>query len=354
MLIRLLCPLVILHYTSAFPFLGSFLPVCYEHVGCFDVMPPFNNAKYVYPQPPERIQTQFFLYTGTTDSPQTLDPYDASTITGSRFSNQRPTIFIVHGYSSSVHDSWFNTMTTAILEKIDANVITVDWSNGADNLIYPQSAANTRVVGATLANLIKGLQQHAGLSLGDVQMIGHSLGAHIAGYAGSAVPGCGRITGLDPAGPLFENKDPAVRLDPTDALFVEAIHTDGEPLTNYGFGMQQKVGHADFYPNGGVNQPGCSEHKDNVFTAIGTPNSLESFANGVACSHMRVLDLYIESIESTCVFNALPCESKEDFNSGRCDCKKNCQYTTMGYGSLPSDTGDFYLHTGSAKPFCLE
>lgn len=103
-------------YFSAF--LGSFLPVCYEHVGCFDVMPPFNNAKYVYPQPPERIQTQFFLYTGTTDSPQTLDPYDASTITGSTFSNQRPTIFIVHGYSSSVHDSWFNTMTTAILEKV--------------------------------------------------------------------------------------------------------------------------------------------------------------------------------------------------------------------------------------------
>lgn len=84
-------------------------------------MPPFNNAKYVYPQPPEKIQTQFFLYTGTTDSPQTLDPYDASTITGSRFSNQRPTIFIVHGYSSSVHDSWFNTMTTAILDKVQKN-----------------------------------------------------------------------------------------------------------------------------------------------------------------------------------------------------------------------------------------
>lgn len=45
---------------------------------------------------------------------------------------------------------------------------------------------------------------------------------------------CNSVVGLDPAGPLFENKDPVVRLDPTDALFVEAIHTDSEPLTNLG------------------------------------------------------------------------------------------------------------------------
>jgi hypothetical protein len=33
--------------------------------------------------------------------------------------------------------------------------------------------------------------------------------------------------GLDPAGPYFENTDPRVHLDPTDALFVDVIHTDG-------------------------------------------------------------------------------------------------------------------------------
>ena len=33
--------------------------------------------------------------------------------------------------------------------------------------------------------------------------------------------------GLDPAGPYFENTDPRVRLDPTDAQFVDVIHTDG-------------------------------------------------------------------------------------------------------------------------------
>ena len=40
--------------------------------------------------------------------------------------------------------------------------------------------------------------------------------------------------GLDPAGPQFEKKDPKVRLDPTDALFVDAIHTDGDSLIQLG------------------------------------------------------------------------------------------------------------------------
>lgn len=61
-------------------------------------------------------------------------------------------------------------------------------------------------------------------------MIGHSLGAHTAGYAGHAIEGLGRITGLDPAEPYFQGMPPFVRLDPTDADLVDVIHTDGSSI----------------------------------------------------------------------------------------------------------------------------
>ena len=62
-----------------------------------------------------------------------------------------------------------------------------------------------------------------------MHLIGHSLGSHVAGYAGKNVTALGRITGLDPAGPYFEWMPAFVRLDSADAQFVDAIHTNGEP-----------------------------------------------------------------------------------------------------------------------------
>lgn len=75
------------------------------------------------------------------------------------------------------------------------NVVAVDWSKGADNINYIQAAANTRVVGATTASLIKELHNVAHLAYNKVHLVGHSLGSHISGYAGERVHGVGRITG---------------------------------------------------------------------------------------------------------------------------------------------------------------
>ena len=49
------------------------------------------------------------------------------------------------------------------------------------------------------------------------------------------------------------------QLDPSDADFVDVIHSDtGDfALFRAGYGLLEPCGHKDFYPNGGRDQPGC-------------------------------------------------------------------------------------------------
>lgn len=55
------------------------------------------------------------------------------------------------------------------------------------------------------------------------------------GYVGEKVPGLGRITGLDPAEPFFQYMPAVVRLDPSDASFVDVIHTDTDSIITIAF-----------------------------------------------------------------------------------------------------------------------
>lgn len=89
------------------------------------------------------------------------------------------------------------------------------------------------------------------------------------GFAGQEIKNAtgssaGRITGLDPAGPLFVGAAPDDRLSEDDADVVVAIHTASGIL-----GILGSVGNVDFFPNGGVPmQPGC----DDDFTSKYLPN----------------------------------------------------------------------------------
>lgn len=93
-------------------------------------------------------------------------------------------------------------------------------------------------------------------------MIGHSFGAHIAGFAGKTVNAennstskIKQITGLDPARNAFENDTvrPEDRLYKDDAQVVVALHTDGGKV-----GYLAPLGTVDFFPDGGsAIQPGC-------------------------------------------------------------------------------------------------
>jgi len=74
--------------------------------------------------------------------------------------------------------------------------------------------------------------------------------------------------GLDPAGPGFSSLTMpfSQRLDPSDAHFVDVIHTNMGNLLKGEFGSPLTAGHADFYPNGGIH------HCSITITKITLPN----------------------------------------------------------------------------------
>ena len=71
--------------------------------------------------------------------------------------------------------------------------------------------------------------------------------------------------GLDPAGLGFNRVKKEFHLDKGDAKFVDIIHTDSNLAGSY-----LVAGDADFYPNGGKDQPGCRAEKGKfLFSSYG-------------------------------------------------------------------------------------
>ncbi|XP_025077996.1 pancreatic lipase-related protein 2-like [Pomacea canaliculata] len=119
-------------------------------------------------------------------------------VKNSNFNAQRPTKFIVHGYTDSASDKWVQDMVKEMLTQ-NVNIIAVDWQQGAKGPNYYQATANTRVVGNYIATLIL-LFEKLGVPMSSVHVIGHSLGAQVAGYAGHGLDGrLGRITDVSDA-----------------------------------------------------------------------------------------------------------------------------------------------------------
>ncbi|CAG5132305.1 unnamed protein product, partial [Candidula unifasciata] len=332
---------------------------CYTRLGCFSTGPPFSSPQRPISVPPlsqEALRTNYILYTRERrPEPQTLDarfPENICNVWPS-FSS-RPTKFIIHGFVESVRTvSWIIEMAEEFLKKADFNVIIVDWALGNKPPVF-QAVANTRVVGAQVALLVNYLISTNLTTADDIHIIGQSLGAHIAGYAGERVPGMGRISALDAAGPYFTDTPPPVRLDRTDAKFVDAIHVDAEPNSLIALGTPTPIGHADFFPNGGYDQPGCGEVR--LSDLLENP-LLEGLGEVLICSHLRAIKYYNESINTQCEFVAFPCASKELFEAGLC---QSCGVEGCSRMGFPADqfkppqgqNGTYFLRTASEPPFC--
>ncbi|XP_076629273.1 pancreatic triacylglycerol lipase [Colletes latitarsis] len=283
----------------------------------------------------DESQVTYILYTrsGPENGTQ-LYTNDTTRLSGSNFNPSRQTKFITHGWKSSAMSGGLINMKEEYLNFNDYNVIMVDWQPLAASTFYLGPMRNTERVGKTTAEFIDFLVAETGLNTENIHFLGHSLGAHVAGNTGSSMTSgrLGRITGLDPALPGFHLlTTDKTRLDSTDALFVDIIHSCGGVL-----GFLQPLGSADFYPNAGTAvQPGC----------CCIPEVVE------ACSHGRSYVYFTESIASKAGFVARKCNTWDQFMGG------NCNYSDtafMGEHVDKTASGTYFLRTRSESPYAYQ
>lgn len=183
------------------------------------------------------------------------------------------TVLILHGFMSNHTKTGFPDLKNDYLTRYDCNVIMVDWSK-ISTQFYLMAVCKLSHISLILAKFLCQLTNQNN-NMDSVHMVGHSLGAQLSGQTGfRTVEMCdrkiGRITGLDPAGPLFYNAIKRDRLDKSDASFVDVIHTNALFA-----GYIENCGHVDFYVNCGSIQKACLEiTKTYIPTIYGTSTYL--------------------------------------------------------------------------------
>lgn len=253
---------------------------------------------------------------------QVIQLNDPSSVQNSSFNASLPTKVTIHGFLADATTTVSTNVKDAFFSVGQFNVISVDWSAGAKTINYVAARRRVEATGAVVGSVLRMISEETGADLGQMSVIGHSLGAHIAGFAGKNLTGQLRsIVGLDPAAPLFPAT--VTRLNATDAQYVQVIHTAAF------YGIQEPIGQGDFYPNGGASQPGC-------ITSV--------------CSHMRVSFLFAESINSTAGFWARKCPDGGDITD--VGCMSSGEDVLMGGEPLNVNAqGIYYLETNRKTPY---
>jgi len=290
-----------------------------------------------------------FTLSDTNDSPGLAQKLDQAGF----FAQNRQVVFIVHGFLNNEKTTWLSPMKDEILKADDSTVIIVDWKYGADVTEYATAASNTQTTAAAIASFAQAVANLDKFSSDSTQLylycIGHSLGAQVCGQAGRKAKSpagqqlFNRVTGLDPAGPGFAKCSDHLHIDKDSATCVDIIHTDGSlkghalPIVHFGTLLQW--GHIDFYPNGGHDQPGCL----NIRNDIGF------------CSHEKAHDFFMTTINrpDSCAASGL-CSNVATLPDS---CASNVTQK-MGYRSSCHAKsagvieGAFYLTATAAEPFC--
>ena len=147
---------------------------------------------------PDEINTTFLIFSEEHSlyNPFIFDPMesvDALRPECSGYRSNTKTLIFIHGWLSGTGENGQPDEQIELLvkevEKMTEtiNLIFVDWSKGAEKVRYWQPATNTEIVGAQVGRFIMSAISEGLNTIDDFYLAGHSLGAHVAAYAGKFV-----------------------------------------------------------------------------------------------------------------------------------------------------------------------
>lgn len=371
---------------------------------------------YDYPES-ETVRLRVFTTSGAN---RTIDVKNITDRISTSCDSTRPYFkLIVHGFAEAwnMNLRW-NWVESVVREMSKSNesaklcIIVVDWEELAKGgkyiANYWKSMQNMNLAAELMSVYFSAHKLHER----NVHCIGFSLGAHMCGifyktYQKKYSIKMARITGLDPAGPFFAGKPLEEKLHYTDAQLVDIVHTSQQ------FGLVDKHGHMDFYPDSGpsgINACGDIlnryENDDNVilfeedskngqyqnvtleekefekpsfFNSL-TPKSVQNMLKSLldkiknfsfkpkrvftkvhqffGCSHLMAVRFFIYSIND-CEYKAVYCSSRSDFEKNRCARYNLDAFPRMGYYADRSDQfyqtsfGNYFLYTMPKPPYCM-
>lgn len=312
---------------------------------------------------------------------------------------------LAHGYAERWNMDWRWDWVKEMKDEMLSNrtkenlcVVAIDWERGAREANFITAVGNADLAGHQLAEFVHDNR----IDPKRLHCIGFSLGAHLCAFASAHhfrltnTSRFARITGLDPSGPLLRKASVDKRLSRDDADFVDCIHTSTT------FGLQEKSGHMDFFPDGGKSSArGCEKlieirdeeemetrrrlkrflfRKNNATDEDADEPPRKNFVERlrdrigqitplkkvflnihayIGCNHLRSPHYYIASINQ-CPFRAKLCTSWSDYQRHKCrdPVDNNSTFPRMGFHADRSDriyrqgNGSFYLKTVSQKPYC--
>jgi len=271
---------------------------------------------------------------------QILKTGDTDGLRNSYFNAKWPVRFSIHGWTGKGKSCSNAAIKDAYLTRGNFNVIIVDWSEHSLDISYSRISMQLADIAANFVKFVNFLHRETGVAYEAMYLIGHSAGSHVSGLSGKLLKpnSFGAIFALDPAGLSQLGLSEQYRLAPSDANYVESIHTDITLLGNPSAELSQ----VSFFVNWGLGQPHC-------------PNATAAEFD-FACDHFSALYYFAESVRNPKMFGALRCKNKLSIEKFSCGCANGANACSAdlfmgGEPAVPKTNGCYYLSTLNRPPF---